>query len=180
MNRSARVFAMAYALSLVVGCSNLNDEGVNREKAAIEKTLADISQNMTDFPKTKDVRSLLKFLADDYSGVEDGKSVTREDIEKNLSALLERINLGEPIGISHQLKNVKVSLLNSNTAWTTYEDEFKMGRGGVLLQSLQNKCTTVFRKKEESWLIQHDHCSSPDKISREVLLNAILKGISKK
>jgi ketosteroid isomerase-like protein len=159
MNKLVQIFAIACACSLVVGCLNLNDEGVNREKTAIEKILSEISKAMVDFPKTKDAHSFLKFLTDDYSGIENGKSLTRNDIEKNFSTLLERINLGEPIGISHQLKDVKINLVSSNTAWVTYEDEFKVGSGGKLLQLEQSKCTCIFRKRDESWLIQHEHCS---------------------
>ncbi|HXX74752.1 MAG TPA: nuclear transport factor 2 family protein [Nitrospiraceae bacterium] len=130
-----------------------------QEEVLLEKTITDLASRGTEFPKTKDSQSILRFYSRGYAGINNGKSESLKDIEKYLSDLIERINRGEPIGVSAKVSNIKTSVTGPS-GWATYDYDYKVGRGGVVLQAEQGKCTTIFRKQGDSWLIQHDHCST--------------------
>ena len=134
-------------------------EARTQQEALIEKTLMDLAGANTQFPKTKDSQSILRFYSQDYAGINDGKSETLQDIEKYLLDLVDRINLSEPIGISSKVSNIQASATGAS-GWATYDYEYKVGRGGMVLQETQGKCTTIFRKQGDSWLIRHEHCST--------------------
>jgi hypothetical protein len=82
-----------------------------------------------------------------------------EDIEKYLSGILEQLNLGAPLGISSKVTNIRTGV-SGPLGWATYDYEYKLGSGGVVLQTTKGPCTTLFRKQGEAWLIQHEHCST--------------------
>ena len=161
--------ATLLALAVIQGCTGKEDTttgeqketggGKTQEEVLLEKTIVDLANASVEFPKTKDTKSILRFYSQDYAGINNGKSESREDIEKYLSDLLERINLGEPIGISAKVSDIKTSV-NGAFGWATSEYEYKVGSGGVLLQANQGKCTAIFRKQGNSWLIHHEHCST--------------------
>jgi ketosteroid isomerase-like protein len=156
-------------LPFIQGCPGKEDttsgehkeaaSGKTKEEVLLEKTIVDLANAHIEFPKTKDAKSILRFYSQDYAGINNGKSESREDIEKYLSDLIDRINLGEPIGISAKVSNIKISV-NGGFGWATSEYEYKVGNAGVLLQANQGKCTAIFRKRGDSWLIQHEHCST--------------------
>jgi hypothetical protein len=167
--------AWLLALILIQGCTGKEDTpigehkdtggGETREEALIEKKIIDLANATTQFPHTKDSQSILRFYSQGYEGINNGKSVSLKDIEKSLSDVLERINLGEPIGISSKVTNIKTSV-TSSSGWAAYEFEYKIGRGGAVLQSDQGQCTAIFRKQGESWLIRHEHCSTANPFAR--------------
>ena len=162
-------FSCLLALAVIQGCTGREDTTSSEQKEAasektqeevlLEKTIVDLANAHVEFPKTKDAKSILRFYSQDYAGITNGKSESRGDLEKYLSDLIDRINLGEPIGISAKVSNIKTSV-NGAFAWATSEYEYKQGRGGVVMQMEQGKCTAVFRKQGGSWLIQHEHCST--------------------
>jgi ketosteroid isomerase-like protein len=130
-----------------------------QDEILLEKTVTDLASRGTEFPKTKGSQSILRFYSPDYAGINNGKSESLKDIEKYLSDLIERINLGEPIGISAKVSDIKTGTSGS-LGWATFDYDYKVGSGGAVLQAEQGKCTTIFRKQGDSWLIQHDHCST--------------------
>ena len=89
-----------YLVTMASGCINeeSSSEVKGREVAAIEKTINDLAKAVTDFPKTRDKQSVLRFASANYVGVQDGEYFNTKEMDKNLSDLLERINLGEPVG----------------------------------------------------------------------------------
>ena len=154
--------ACLFVSILIQGCTGKEEStggGKSQEEAAIEKNLIDLADANTQFPRTKDSQSILRFYSQDYEGVSNGKSESLKDTEKYLSDVLERINLGEPIGISSKVANIKISV-TSTSGWARYSYEYKLGRGGDILETNQGQCTTIFRKQRETWLIQHEHCST--------------------
>jgi len=161
--------ACLFALTLIQGCTGKEDTssgehkdtggGKTQEETLIEKKIIDLANASTQFPKTKDSQSILRFYSQEYEGINNGKSESLKDTEKYLADVLERINLGEPIGISSKVANIKTSV-TSTSGWATYSYEFKFGSGGAVLQSNQGQCTAIFKKQGDSWLIQHEHCST--------------------
>lgn len=150
-----------FVLILGQGCTGKEEStggGKTPEQAAIEQILIDLANANTQFPRTKDPQSILRFYSQDYEGISNGKSDSLKDTEKYLADVLERINLGEPIGISSKVANIKTSV-TSTLGWATYSYEYKVGSGGAVLQTNQGQCTTIFRKQGDTWLIRHEHCS---------------------
>jgi ketosteroid isomerase-like protein len=128
-------------------------------QAEIENAVKEATKAWEDFPRTLDSNAYLKFFASDYSGVNDGKSQTIKDLERDLEELKERIKLGEPIGFSNKITDMEIQPLTDRVAWLTYQVETKVGRGGMVIEEIQSKCSTLVRKKEETWLVFHEHCS---------------------
>jgi ketosteroid isomerase-like protein len=167
--------AWLLALILIQGCTGKEDTpigehkdtggGKTQEETLIEKKIIDLANASTQFPKTKDSQSILRFYSQEYEGINNGKSESLKDIEKFLADVLERINLGEPIGVSSKVTNIKTSV-TSSSGWATYESEFKLGSGGAVLQTAQSLCTAIFRKQGDSWLIRHEHCSTANPFVR--------------
>ena len=159
--------ACLFALLLCQGCTQKDESTSGKEASGVksqaevllEKTILDLSNAHTEFPKTKQPQSILRFFTQDYTGIANGKAKTVKDIEKYLSDLLERINLGEPIGISSKIE-INKSGVSGTWGWAICDYEYKVGSGGALLQSEKWKCTGIFKKQGDSWLIQHDHCST--------------------
>ncbi|NWF74298.1 MAG: nuclear transport factor 2 family protein [Nitrospirae bacterium] len=169
MNLSLRTFALLFALILIHGCTGKDDtstsqqnaEGnaISQEEDLIVTTLNNVANAESQFSKTKDSRSILRFYTQDYAGVKDGKSQTVKDQETYLAEVLARINSDEPIGILSRVMNIKASVAGT-VGWATYEYEYKVVRSGVLQRLSQGLCTAIFRKEGGSWLIRHEHCST--------------------
>jgi ketosteroid isomerase-like protein len=173
MNLSVRTFALLFALILIHGCtgkddastSQQNTEGnaITQEEDLIVTTLNNVANAESQFSKTKDSASILRFYAQGYAGIKDGKSETVKDQKNYLAEVLEQINSDEPIGISSKVMNIKPSVAG-RFGWATYEYEYKVGRSGgrsgVLQQVSQGQCTAIFTKQADAWLIRHEHCST--------------------
>ena len=132
---------------------------ITQEEGLIITTLNNVAYAESQFSKTKGAVSILRFYAQDYAGIKDGKSETVKDQQKYLAEVLEQINPDEPIGISSKVMNIKPSIAG-RFGWATYEYEYKVGRSGVLQQVSQGQCTAIFTKQTDSWLIRHEHCST--------------------
>lgn len=169
MHLHVGTIASLFALVLIQGgtgnadtsLSQQNPKGdvITQEEALIVKTLNEVADAESQFSKTKDSVSILRFYTQDYAGIKDGKSQTVKDQEKYLAEVLERINSDEPIGISSKVLNIKPSV-TGRLGWATYEYEYKVIRSGVLQRFSQGLCTAIFRKEGDSWLIRHEHCST--------------------
>ena len=160
----AKTIACLFVLSLIQGCTGKEEStsaggGKTQEEALVEKTIVDLANAMTEFPKTKDPQSIRRFYAQDYTGITNGKLNSLEEEEQYLSNLVERINLGEPIGISSKVTNIKANVVGA-VGWATYEYEYKLGRSGMAMESNQGQCTSILRKQGGTWLVQHEHCST--------------------
>ena len=165
----ARTTACLFAVLLIMGVGG-NEYSISgeqkdtggkktQEEALVEKTIIDIANASTQFPKTKDPKSILRFYSQDYAGINNGKPESVEDIAKYLSDVLEQLNLGAPLGISSKVTNIRTGV-SGLLGWAAYDSEYKLGSGGVVLQTTQGPCTTIFRKQGDAWLIHHEHCST--------------------
>lgn len=169
MNLSVRTFALLFALILIHGCTGKDDASMSRQNAEgnastqeedlVVTTLNTVANAESQFSKTKDSPSILRFSTQDYAGVKDGKSETVKDQETYLAEVLARINSDEPIGILSRVMNIKATVAGT-FGWATYEYEYKVVRSGVLQRLSQGLCTAIFRKEGNSWLIRHEHCST--------------------
>ena len=170
MNLHIGMVVPLLALILLQGCTGKDDTppsqqegGITQEEGLIVTTLNEVATAESQFYSTKDSLSILRFYAQDYAGIKDGKSETLKDKSKYLAEVLGQINLGDPIGISSKLMNIKPSVAG-RFGWATYEYEYKVGRSGgrsgVLRQFSQGQCTAIVTKQADSWLIRHEHCST--------------------
>ncbi|NWF74321.1 MAG: nuclear transport factor 2 family protein [Nitrospirae bacterium] len=169
MNLSLRRFALLFALILIHGCTGKDDASMSQQNAEgnaitqeedlIVTTLNNIANAESQFSKTIDSPSILRFYTQDYAGVKDGKSQTVKDQEIYLAEVLARINSDEPIGILSRVMNIKATVAGT-FGWATYEYEYKVVRSGMLQRYSNGRCTAIFRKQVEAWLIRHEHCST--------------------
>jgi ketosteroid isomerase-like protein len=170
MNLHIRMVVSLLALILIQGCTGRDDtptsqqEGeITQEEGLIVTTLNEVATAESQLYSTKDSLSILRFYAQDYAEIKDGKSETLKDKSKYLAEVLDQINLGEPIGISSKFMNIKPSVAG-RFGWATYEYEYKVGRSGgkgrILQQFSQGQCTAIFTKQADAWLIRHEHCST--------------------
>jgi len=135
MNRPIGTMASLLALILMQGCTGKDDTStsqehtkgdmITQEEALIVTTLNEVANAESQFFSTKDSESILRFYAQDYMGIKDGKSETVKDHKKYLAEILEQIRLGKPIGISSKLMNIKPSV-EGRFGWATYEYEYKV------------------------------------------------------
>ena len=132
---------------------------LTQEEVLLVTTLNEVANAESQFSKTKDAVSILRFYAQDYAGIKDGKSETVKDQKRYLAEVLEQINSDEPIGISSKVMDIKPSVAG-RFGWATYVYEHKVMRSGVLQRFSHGHCTAIFRKEVDSWLIRHEHCST--------------------
>jgi ketosteroid isomerase-like protein len=169
MNLFVRTFALLFALVLIHGCTGKDDastsqqnargNAITQEEDLIVTTLKNVATAESQLSKTKDPLSILCFYTQDYTGVKDGKSQTVKDQETYLAEVLARINSDEPIGILSRVMNIKASVAGT-FGWATYEYEYKVLRSGMLQRYSNGRCTAIFRKQADVWLIRHEHWST--------------------
>ena len=154
------MFVLTASLLGLSGCQELSDRDTARIKAEIEASVNQASKDWEAFPKSLDLASLLKHYAADYAGVNDGMRTTLKDLKKSFDDLAEEIKLGSAVGISYKVTELNIQPFTDRLALLTYQDETKMGRGGMLLREDKTTCSTLVRKEGEIWLAFHEHCST--------------------
>jgi ketosteroid isomerase-like protein len=122
--------------------------------------IIDLAKAATELPRNRDAQTILKFYAREHTDISDAEAGTFESMQKEITGVIEQMNLGAPIGISAQASNIKIELAGE-MAWATYDSQMKIGANGKLLEEINQKCTTIFKKYGAEWLIHHEHCSSP-------------------
>lgn len=152
--------AVGFCLIVCFFALMVSKVGAGLEEDAIAKIITDVSKAMTDFPKTRDIKSILRFYAKDYTEISNGEPQTLSEMERLLTDLEDQINLGKPVGISDRVSNIKAQV-SGTIGWATFDEVVKIGAGGQVLEEEQSKCTGIFKKKGTEWLIQHEHCSTP-------------------
>jgi ketosteroid isomerase-like protein len=128
------------------------------EEEAVEMAIKNAAMAASTFSETRDKQAVLKLYAKDYVGIQDGETETRESIEKWLSDYESELNKGSTLRFISALSNLRVRML-SPTAWATYDYVFQSIRKGELEGQDSGQCTTILRKEDSAWLIQHEHCS---------------------
>src|SRR5689334_8906564 len=82
---------------------------VEQDKAAIKKTLDDAARAIMDFPRTHDIEGNLRFYAEDFFEIKDGKRETRADVSQYLGMILEEMKLGKTPVFSVQYSNILIN-----------------------------------------------------------------------
>ncbi len=154
--------------TLMLGCRNdvVNAQATSdnsAEAAAVKTTIINQAKAMTEFTRTRDKSSILKFTTKHYIGISDGEWESAEGSDKFLLQVLEQINLGGQIGISYQVSDIPthVSGESGDHAWAMYDFNSKLGRGGYPVHEKQGRCTAILRKADIRWFYEHEHGSSP-------------------
>ena len=137
------VLMLTISLLGLAGCQELGDKDTARVKAEIEATVQQAAKAWEEFPKSLDRSRLLKHYAANYSGVKDGANETLKDLEKAFDDLAEQIKLGSAIGISYTITELNIQPFTGRLAFMTYQDETKVGQGGVLLRDTKTNCSTL-------------------------------------
>ena len=123
-----------------------------QEEEGIEKVITGEAKALSDFPRTRDKQSVLKFYTKDYLGIQNGKLQTLETTDNWLSDLDKQLKLGKPLGIVAEVKDIKVHMFGT-TGWATFQYEFKFGEAGNVTQQERGMCTSIHKKVGELWLI---------------------------
>lgn len=128
------------------------------EGEAIEKTVKEAAMAAATFSETRDQQAVMKLYSKDYVGIQDGETETRDSIEKWLSDYESELAKGSTLRFISVVSNLRVRMPGP-TAWATYDYVFQAVRKGELEAQDSGQCTTVLRKEDSAWLIQHEHCS---------------------
>ena len=131
------------------------------EREAVEKTVKEAAMAAATFSESKDKQAVLKLYTNDYVGIQDGETETRDSIEKWLSDYESELNKGSNLRFISVVSNLQVRIPGP-TAWATYDYVFQAIRKGELEAQDSGQCTTLLRKEGSTWLIQHEHCSKRD------------------
>jgi len=146
------------ALLLMVCLSWTGEAWSADERESIEKTVKEAAMAAATFSETRNKQTVLKLYTNDYVGIQDGETETRDSIEKWLSDYETELNKGSTLRFISVVSNLHVRMPGS-TAWATYDYIFQAVRKGELEGQDSGQCTTVLRKEGLIWLIQHEHCS---------------------
>ena len=128
------------------------------EGEAIERTVKEAAMAASTFSETRDKQAVLKLYSKDYVGIQDSETETRDSIEKWLSDYESELDKGSTLRFISAVSNLHVRMPGP-TAWATYDYVFQAIRKGELEAQDSGQCTTVLRKEDTAWLIQHEHCS---------------------
>ena len=128
------------------------------EVGTIERAVKGAAMASATFSETRDKQAVLKLYTNDYVGIQDGETETRESIEKWLSDYESELNKGSNLRFISAVSNLKPGVAGF-TAWATYDYVFQAIRNGVLEGQDVGKCTNLLRKEASTWLIFHEHCS---------------------
>ena len=128
------------------------------EGEAIKKTVKEAAMAAAAFSETRDTQAVLKLYTEDYVGIQDGETETRDAIETWLADYESELNKGSTLRFISALSNLHVRIPGP-TAWATYDYVFQAIRKGELEAQDSGQCTTLLRKEGPTWLIFHEHCS---------------------
>ena len=149
--------ALIYAL-LMVSLSWTAVAWAAEEREAIERTVKEAAMAPAAFSEIRDKQAVLKLYTNDYVGIQDGETETRDAIEKWLSDYESELNKGSSLRFISSVSNLQVRIPGP-MAWATYDYVFQALRKGELEAQDSGQCTTLLRKEGSTWLIQHEHCS---------------------
>jgi ketosteroid isomerase-like protein len=160
--------ALAGLVLLTGGCASGGARRAAAEPAAAEldearfaiaKVIADTARAVTDFSKAPDPKTVLRFYAADYDGVQDGDRQTLKDVERLLGELRDRIESGDPIQMAARTTNIRVEMATPTVGWASYDLLFSIGAGARSAQQAA-RCTGLYRKVADAWVVRHEHCST--------------------
>ncbi len=128
------------------------------DEQAIIKLIKDAAHAMAALPKTNDVKSVLQYLGQDYTFIDQGELRGRKELEATLHDLKSQKTSGEAVEIKDDVTHIQVHV-TGNWAWAVYDEVVMITVNGQVIDEDDSKCTSIFRKTGERWLYVHEHCS---------------------
>ena len=132
------------------------------EETAIERVVSEHARALTEFVTEREIRFILKYFTNDYTGVTDGQWQTLKDVQKDLLEWDSRMDDRETLGLSYRVTNITVHLTAEASAWGTYDFTLQVLRDRRVVETGTGRCTSIFRKEAGAWLFQHSHCSTAE------------------
>ena len=130
------------------------------EGEAIEKIIKDAARAAATFSETRDKQAVLKLYRQDYVGIQDGETETRDSIAQWLADYEAELSKGSTLRFIGSVSMVQVRVTGL-TAWATYDYVFQAVRKGELEAQDRGQCTALLHQDRSAWLIVHEHCSRP-------------------
>jgi len=160
MMKKSRFFAIAIASMLTLSACEQSDD-LNEAKK-ISDLITKNAENFSNFPKTLNIQSLNELYTPGAVVIDDGEEVNLNEMNKKFGEIKEQIRLGAQVFVSAQNSNIKVQLLSKNSAFAQYDSHLKMRipKENFSLDSTPSKCTALFKKEDQKWLITNENCSS--------------------
>lgn len=128
------------------------------DEQAITKLIQDAAHAMAALPKTKDVKGVLQYLAQDYTFIDGGELRHRKELEASLRDLQSQKTSGEEVEIKDEVTDIHVHVAG-DWAWAVYDEVVIITINGQIIDEDDSKCTGIFRKTGQRWLYVHEHCS---------------------
>jgi len=128
------------------------------DEQAITKLIKDAAHAMAALPKTNDVKSVLQYLGQDYTFIDQGELRGRKELEATLHDLKSHKTSGEAVEIKDDVTHIQVHVAG-NWAWAVYDEVVMITVNGQIINEDDSMCTSIFRKTGERWLYVHEHCS---------------------
>lgn len=153
-----KVFLVASMIACILSLSHSSTFAA-QEEDGIKKVITGEFKALSEFSKTRDKQSILKFYTKDYMRVQNGKLEMLEDIENWLSDIDKQLKHNKLVGIAAEVTNIDVHILGT-TGWATYHYQLKRTGGEGFVDEESGLCTSIHTKVGELWLNHHDHCSS--------------------
>ncbi|MDH4185596.1 MAG: nuclear transport factor 2 family protein [Nitrospira sp.] len=132
-----------------------------QEESTIEKTIRDAVMAAATFSETRDRQAVLRLYSQDYVGIQDGRTETRDSIESWLTDYAAELDRGSTLRFVGAVSGLNVRMTSAAAAWSTYDYIFQAIRKGELEAQDSGQCTALLRKEGSAWLIVHEHCSKP-------------------
>jgi ketosteroid isomerase-like protein len=124
----------------------------------VTKLIQETSHAMAALPKTKDVKGVLQYLAQDYTFIDEGELRGRKELEATLRDLQSQKPSGEVPEIKDEVTHIQVHVAG-DWAWAVYDEVVIITVSGQTVDEDDNTCTGIFRKTGQRWLYVHEHCS---------------------
>lgn len=128
------------------------------DEQAVTKLIQETAHAMAALPKTKDVKGVLQYLAQDYTFIDEGELRGRKELEATLRELPSQKTSGETVEIKDDVTHIHVHVAG-DWAWAVYDEVVIITVKGQIVDEDDNKCTGIFRKTDQRWLYVHEHCS---------------------
>lgn len=151
-----KVLVTPCVLMCLAAFASQADAGADEQ--AIAKLIQDSAHAMAALPKTKDVKGVLQYLAQDYTFVDEGQLRGRKELEAMLRDLQSQKPLGEVPEIKDEVTHIQVHVAG-DWAWAVYDEVVITTAKGQIVDEVDDKCTGIFRKTGQNWLYVHEHCS---------------------
>lgn len=128
------------------------------DERSVRERVEQVAKATAAFSDTRDREAVLRSYAQDFIGIQDGRTETKAAVEQWLSDYERELDLGSSLRFISTLSDITVGV-SGPLAWAVYDYVFHAVREGRLEGRDAGKCTALLRKEGGDWLIFHEHCS---------------------